>query len=181
MSSKPSFADLVKQGPFPKPMPKPRKLSPDELGRVFQGLAPKPPRNINAVYVTGIKAQKITHLKSILKTQCDVSLRNILSIDFIGKSVTEFHIYSDYIGEFKRLLTAACPTVKFVELDPLDTALLKNVAAEDRAARACAMYSKRLERRLKASPISAHRRFLRNELERVAAARDLMAVDKPSN
>jgi hypothetical protein len=179
-SGSPSFADVVTQGPSPKPAePKPprdeskqvKKLSPEELSRVLLGLSPKPPRvrNINAVFATGIRAQKIRSLKTILKEQCNVALRNILSIDFIGRSVTEFHIFSDYIPEFKNLMKMNCPTIEFLDLDPLDTALLKNVAAEERAGRAVALYTKRLTRRLKTSPSKAHQHFLRGELDRIGA------------
>ena len=72
---KPSFADMVKQGSTPKPSKMPKKLSPEELGCIFQGLAPKPPRSINTVYSTGIRAQKISFLKSLLNDQYNVSLQ----------------------------------------------------------------------------------------------------------
>jgi hypothetical protein len=78
---------------FHTPPKRGRKLSPEELERVFHS---KPPRNITAIYVTGIKAQKIRSLKTILKEQCNVTLRNVQSIDFIERSVKEFRVFSDY-------------------------------------------------------------------------------------
>ena len=63
----------------------------------------------------------------------------------------------------------SCSTIEFLDLDPLDTALLKNVAAEERAGRAVALYTKRLTRRLKTSPSKAHQHFLRGELDRIGA------------
>lgn len=122
------------------------------------------------MFALGITAQKIGNLKKILKEQCEISLRNILHIDFIGKSVTEFHVYSDYAENFKRQLTAACPSISFVDIDPLDTALLKNDAAEDKVSRAAELYTKRLERRLSTTPSKGHKIFLRQELARAKLA-----------
>jgi hypothetical protein len=186
-SELPSFAKMVADGPKPKAKnlaqgtnpprrtEQPgRRLTPEQLGRVFKGLSPNPPRAINAVFAVGITAQKIGKLKKLLKDQCQVSLRNILHIDFIGKSVTEFHIYSDYIPTFKSLMTAACPTISFVEVDPLDTALLRNDAAEDKVSRAIELYTKRLERRLSTTPSKGHKNFLRQELARAKQASEEM-------
>ena len=166
-----SFAQVVEKGPKPqdigKTAEKPaKKLTQEQLGRVFKGLSPNPPRSINAVYAVGISAQKIGKLKTILKEQCQVSLRNVLHIDFIGKSVTEFHVYSDYADKMKSLMIAACPTISFIDVDPLDTALLRNDASEDRVRRAAELYTKRLERRLSTTPSQGHRNFLRQELAR---------------
>lgn len=86
--------------------------------------------------------------------------------------MTEFHIFSDYIPEFKRLLKSHCSTIEFLDIDPLDTALLKNVAAEEKAARAVSLYTKRLTRRLQTTPSKSHQRFLRDELDRVGAHLD---------
>lgn len=162
---------VTKVGPKPTQSPTPpavRKLAAEELSRVFQGMAPRAPRPINAVYATGIRAQKVSRLKGILKDQCGVTLRNVLNIDFIGKSVTEFHVFSDYVPRFKELV-GACSTIHFLDIDPLDTALLRNPAVEDKTARAAAMYAQRLERRLQNSPSASHKRFLRTELARAKA------------
>jgi hypothetical protein len=173
-SGTPSFAQMVVEGPKPdqganpprQADPPARKLTPEQLGRVLKGLSPNPPRTINAVFAVGITAQKIGKLKKLLKEQCEVSLRNILHIDFIGKSVTEFHVYSDYAENFKRQLTAASPSISFLDIDPLDTALLRNDAAEDKVSRAAELYARRLERRLSTTPSKGHKVFLRQELAR---------------
>lgn len=160
-----------------------KKLTDEELSRALLGLNPSPPRSITAVYATGIKSQKYSRLKTLLTDQLGVTLRNVLWIDFIGRSVAEFHVFGDYVETFKELL-GRVPSVKFIPIDPLSGDLFKNnEAAEQRSARAAEKYAEKLARRLQSARSSEHRRFLQAEMQRATAAKsksnDGMVVEAP--
>ena len=118
------------------------------------------------MYAAGIKAQKVSNLKRLLREQCGVFLRNIPHIDFIGKSVTEFHLFSDYADTFKRKLEGACKTIHFIDVDPLEPTLLRKTELEGNTTMAATKYLNRLERRFSTSPSSVHKDFLGEEINR---------------
>lgn len=144
-----------------------RIVSGEELARVLLGV-PRKPGKISAVYTASIKAMPVSNLKKILKQQCGVQGRNILNIDFIGKSLTEFHVFSDYEEEFKKILQDKIPNMTFIEMDPLCPDSFKDEAILDRVTLAATKYAQRLEKRVTSSPSMAHRTFLRAELARAS-------------
>jgi hypothetical protein len=141
-------------------------LKPEELERVLVGLSPRASRHITAVYAMGMRANKIATVKRVLAGNCGISLRNVPSIGFIGRSIAEFHVYVDAVEEFKKKLSAAIPAVSFVDLDPLDPALFKDEAVIDKIAAAAQKQIKRLQQRLEETPIAVHRRYMSAQLER---------------
>jgi hypothetical protein len=96
-----------------------------------------------------------------------IRIKNILHIDFIGKSITEIHLYEDYIEEFKKIMLSK-PTLKisFINLDPLDHSLLKKKLSDNKIRLAAEMYLKRLNKRLATTPFTAHKKWLKSEIER---------------
>lgn len=103
-------------------------------------------------------------------------LRNILSVDFIGRSITEVHLYGDYAEEFKALMLGRLPSLAFVDIDPIDDTLLRNSVAENKAMEAARKYQKRLTRRLEQTPSKAHKRFLQSEIDRTNMAISLAGI-----
>lgn len=173
-----------KAKPEPKPKAEPQVLTAAQLADFYQK-RPKPQQVITTAYLTGIRAQRIKELRDVWKVTCGVSLRNILGIDFIGKSLTEVHIYADYVETFKRLLTETCADLHFVDVDPMDEGLLRKELAGNKTLAAAQKYHARLARRLEQTPSAAHRRFLRREMERAGAVladrgNNAMAVESPT-
>lgn len=138
----------------------------DELVRVMVGLSPKPTRHLTAVYTVGIRANKVGTIKRVLAGNCGISLSQVPNISFIGKAIAEFHVYVDYVDTFREKMSEALDGVTFIDLDPLDPALIKNEAAIDKFRVASQMLLKRLEKRVTETPTAAHRRFLKAELQR---------------
>ena len=145
-----------------------RMINGEDLEKILLGI-PRKAGAISAVYTAGIKAMPVGKLKGILKTQCGIHLRNVPNIDFIGKSLTEFHVYSDYVDEFKKLITSKIPSMSFVDADPLCPSMFKDEAILDKVTEAARRYARRLEKRIVASPSMSHKRFLKSELERAKA------------
>lgn len=149
-----------------------RKLTEEELDRLYKGLPIKPARKVTALYFTGLAAMKIHMIKDIFKYQHDMSLKNILHIDFIGKSLTEVHLYEDYVDTFKELLTKNSQRCTFVDVDPLDGGLLRYAVVENKALEAAKRYHDRLTRRLTQTPVTGHKKFLKLEIEKAKAILD---------
>jgi hypothetical protein len=160
------------EAPKPKTRPAMRRLTDEELTRAFAGMPIRPLRTVTATYFTGLKKTKsISHAKALLRDQCDVQMKNILNIDFIGKSLVEIHLYADYLETFKgKLLDRKCLQIEFLNVNPLDDGLLRYAVAENKALEAARKYHHRLARRLEQTPITAHKKFLREELAKAEHA-----------
>lgn len=170
-----SYASIAALNPPPRPSkysrqatrPTQRRLNDDELERALKGLPIKPPKKVTALYATGLrKCSSIRQVKELLKANFDVALRNIFSIDFIGKSLTEFHVADDYADEFRRRMTSRNVPITFVDADPLDDGLLRYSTVANKQLEAARKYHARLSKRLEQSPIAAHRAFLKTEMAR---------------
>ena len=147
-----------------------RALSKEQLERKMMGLPANPPKTIKAIHVVGFKAQKISTVKELLRDQFGVSLRNIMHIDFIGKSLMEIHIFEDYLAIFKERLLNRVSTVQFLDIDPLSPELLRYNTASNKSLEAAKLYLRRLTKRLETTPSAAHKRFLSNEIARCNSA-----------
>lgn len=159
-----AFSVLDDTAPPPSPGKRTyQKLNEDELQRALSGLNPNKPRHVRSLYVTGFRANRISVVKQILAGNCAIDLRQVPNIDFIGKQLAEFHVYEGYTEEFQTKLLAVVPDVAFVQVDPLDPALFK---AESRGGPkdAAKKVIDRLSPRLKSSPTTAHKRYLRQLL-----------------
>lgn len=162
-----------KSGPPPKGKHLPRvyrkQLSSEEYQKLFNGQPIRPPKRIVALYVNKGNGQtkRISELRHILKAYAGMEMRNVLHIDYVGKSIVEFHLYDDYLENFKAIAAEKFPQWEVLEgLDPLSDSLLKRSILEDKVAEAAAKYKSRLSRRIKSTPSAAHRRFLESELAR---------------
>lgn len=152
--------------PKPKSRIPDRKLTGEELARVNAGLPITPQRAVTALYFSGFKKGKdtmrISDFKKFLSINFEVAMRNILNIDFIGRSLCEIHLYADYADTFKEKLK----TYKFVDINPLDAGLLQYATAENKVLEAARRYQHRLARRLEQTPVVAHKRYLRTEIDK---------------
>jgi hypothetical protein len=142
-----------------------------EIERILQGRAPRPPRHVNAVYATGLRANRIGTIKQLLRMNCAVDTFKVPNISWIGRSICEFHVFKDYIEEFKVLVSKNLPSIQFIDLDPLDPSLmpyhLKGVEDIGKAAKMAAeKMIKRLSTRVESAPVNAHKRFLQLEIQR---------------
>ena len=161
-----SHASTTASPPTKPKDPQRPALGPRELARVVSGLSPRPARRITGLYTIGLRANTTELIKQLLEGNCEINLRNVPTISFIGKSVGEFHVYVDYAETFKRKLLAVLPDVQFVDIDPLDPGLFKDEEVSDRVRDAATALIKRLEKRIAQTPTVTHRRFLAKELER---------------
>jgi hypothetical protein len=167
----------------PKPTGPMRKLTDMELERFFKGLPLRPARKITAVYLVGPEAGKhhgepdrrhktrsIRDIKNMMKEAFDISLGNILHIDFIGRKLMEVHLYEDYVEAFKEKVLSVSKRFtdpwSFVEVDPLDSELLRFSTVMDKKLEAAKRYSARLTRRIATTPSAGHKKFLEKELAR---------------
>lgn len=129
-----SYASIAALNPPPRPSkyscqaPRPtqRRLNDEELERAFKGFPIKPPKKVTEIYATDLrKRSSIRQVKDLLKVNFDVALRNIFSIDLIGKSLTEFHVAADYADEFRRCMIFRNVPITFIDADSLDGGLLR--------------------------------------------------------
>lgn len=163
-----------------------KDLSAEEFQKLFNGQPIRPPKRIMALYVNkGLgQTKRISELRHILKVYAGMEMRNILHIDYVGKSVMEFHIYDDYLSNFKAIAAEKFPQWEVLDgLDPLSDSLLKRSILDDKVALAAEKYRTRLSKRLKSTPSAAHRRFLEKELARadkILQAPTEMQVDSSS-
>lgn len=157
-----------------------RKLNDAELERFFKGLPIRPARKIKALYLVGPEAGKhgdpakknkfrsIRDLKNMFKEGFDVSISNILHIDFIGRKLMEIHLFEDYVETFKSKILSKkfVDPWTFVDVDPLGSDLLRYSTAIDKCLEAAKRYSARLTKRIATTPSAIHKRFLEAELAR---------------
>jgi hypothetical protein len=158
-------------GPKGKHLPRvyTKDLTAEEFQKLFNGQPIRPPKRIMALYVNkGLgQTKRISELRHILKVYAGMEMRNILHIDYVGKSVMEFHLYDDYLTNFKAIAAEKFPQWEVLDgLDPLSDSLLKRSILNDKVALAAEKYRTRLSKRLKSTPSAAHRRFLEKELAR---------------
>lgn len=167
-----SFAEVARSAPQQQPRTKniPAIKNPDELARYFAGRPIREPRRIISVHCT-MKVRPVGELRQILRNVCHIATRNILNIDFIGRSLCEFHIYQDYANTFKDKLHSAlsdkAPEFKILEdLDPLSPSLLRQIDSENKVVEAARKYIYRLERRWGSVKVVGYRKFLDREVAR---------------
>lgn len=158
-----------------------KDLSAEEYQKLFSGQPIRPPKRITALYVNKGKGKtrRISELRHILKVYAGMEMRNVLHIDYVGQSIVEFHLYEDYLTDFKAIAAAKFPQWVILEgLDPLSDSLLKRSVMEDKMAEAANKYKSRLTKRIQSTPSAAHRRFLQREMAR---ADDLLAKKQSSD
>lgn len=158
-----------------------KDLTNEEYQKLFNGQPIRPPKRIVTLYVNKGNGQtkRISELRHILKVYAGMEMRNVLHIDYVGKSVVEFHLYDCYLESFKVIATEKFPQWEILEgLDPLNDSLLRRSILEDKAVAAAEKYKNRLTKRLKTTPSAAHRRFLESELARAnKSLEDRMSSD----
>ena len=62
----------------------------------------------------------------MLAGNCGIGVGDVPHIGFIGRSIAEFHVFVDRVELFKTKVSSTIPTIKFVDIDPLDPVLFKN-------------------------------------------------------
>jgi hypothetical protein len=121
---------------------------------------------ITTLFFSGIKRTRITVVKSFLFT-IGASPRKILNIGFVGRSVTELHIYEDYKDEIIGILkNAGCDVLdNFDPLSPENFRLPVRtcLAFEQKEQKAISMYQRRITYQLERLPEHMYR--MRNYLE----------------
>ena len=89
---------------------------------------------VRLVYVRGISRMKLSELRKSLK-EVDIFMKPILSIRFIGRSVTEFMILEDFEKQFKRKISAFGDFITII--DHFDPRSAKNTEDHELMKHAC--------------------------------------------
>jgi hypothetical protein len=147
-----------------------RPFNNDELARVLEGKSPSVGRVLETVYLEGIKANKISLVKNVLKHHSAVDLKHVVNIDFIGRDICEIVLEKSYVETFIATVETSLPNIEFLVLDPLNPAFVKHHSdTASNVVIAARGYMRRLENRLKRPISTGHRRFVESEISRAKA------------
>lgn len=163
---------VVPDGPRPK-------MTYDQARAVMLGKGLNKNRPVSTIIGAGVngtvlRANTPKLYRQMLRDVCDVDLRKVLSIGWIGKSTIEIQLDSDYVDTFKALVKNGRIEVDWiVDADPLSVSLFKkgpNSEGGSEAVReAGRKYKARLEDRLRTAVVDSHVRYLWEEITRAEA------------
>jgi hypothetical protein len=153
-----------------------QKMTFDEARRIMMGKGLNKRRPVVTIIGAGVngtvlKANSPKKYRQMLRDVCDVDLRRVFSLGWIGKSAMEVQLDADYVDTFKALLKNGRIDVDWiVDADPLSAAMFKrgplSEGGDEAVREAGRKYKARLEDRLKTAVVDSHQRYLKEELIR---------------
>ena len=146
--AKPVSAPTVAKATAPLPPPV-FNSNPDAL----KSFVRKEPRKFSIVFVRGLGNRRISHLRRAL-FESGIDTKKIFNIDYVGKSIVEFHVLQDFKVEFCKLMKEKI-NVQVCEANPLDPQFCPSKVGKDddkskAVIAAAALCKTRIEARLKA-------------------------------
>lgn len=149
-------APTPRRQPISPPVSQPAPQSRPVLGHnpnALTSFVRKEPRQFSIIFVRGLGTRRISHLKNALWA-AGIDTRKIFNIDYIGKSIIEFHVLSDFKEEFCRILKEKV-NVQVQEANPLNpqfcpTAAGSDASVTDATKKAAELCKSRIEARITA-------------------------------
>lgn len=157
--------------------PEPRaRMSLEQARNIMRGYKPNDVRPVSTIIGVGkggtiLRPNEPKLVRQMLRDRCDVDLRKVFSVGWIGKATLEVQLDTTYVDTFKALLHNGRIDVDWiVDADPLSSSLFRkgphSQGGPEAIKEAGKKYGERLRKRMATTVVDCHRRYLREELIR---------------